>query len=268
MRAPRKIALAALAAAGMLVIPLTATAGGDRPSKVETATATFDYTKNLQPLGYSPRMVPLDNTSGASGVFNSDLAFEGEDGRSRHLWRIQAGSTSLSPTPPTEIVNWTECASNTNTVGNQGDVIVWGDLVFRSWNSGTPAPPGRVGLNIPVTDPARFTTPGRVLRGLANVPRAGRSDHWAARARPGGRAHHRHQRSGEPGRDRFRRYALRVAYRDARARPREQPAAGSTATRRPTRRSECLVVERRRRGSAPASTSSRSRWTIRRPLRT
>ena len=56
-------------------------------------------------------------------------------------------------------MNWTECASNTNTVGNQGDVIVWGDLVFRSWNSGTPAPQVG-GVNIPVTDPARYTTPG------------------------------------------------------------------------------------------------------------
>ena len=69
------------------------------------------------------------------------------------------------PSRPKEIVNWTQCASPTNTVGNQGDVIVWGDLVIRAWNSGTPAPVYPVGhpmagQTIPVTDPARFTTPG------------------------------------------------------------------------------------------------------------
>ena len=48
-------------------------------------------------------------------------------------------STSRRRPDPTEIINWTDCASNTNTIGNQGDVIVWGDLVFRSWNSPTPA---------------------------------------------------------------------------------------------------------------------------------
>ena len=39
-----------------------------------------------------------------------------------------------------QIVDWDECASPTNTVGNQGDVIIWGDLLIRSWNSPTPAP--------------------------------------------------------------------------------------------------------------------------------
>jgi hypothetical protein len=66
---------------------------------------------------------------------------------------------------------------------------------------------------------------GCVLRRLADVPRAGRPGGGAPRARPGGRAHHRHQRSHEPGRHRIRGHAVRIAHRDAGARPRKRPAA-------------------------------------------
>ena len=82
-------------------------------------------------------------------------------------------STSHRPANPREIINWTECASPTNTVGNQGDVIVWGDLIFRSWNSGTPAPRYADGTTIPVTDPARFTTPGAFCGDWPMFRRAG-----------------------------------------------------------------------------------------------
>jgi hypothetical protein len=144
-----------------VTIPLTASAV---PPSAASATATFDYTQNLHPLGYSPRVVPLDNTVPGNGVFNSDLAFWGNTA----VQGTYAGFRLIDveePDNPVEIINWTECASPTNTVGNQGDVIVWGDLVIRSWNSGTPAPrypEGHplAGQVIPVTDPARFTTPG------------------------------------------------------------------------------------------------------------
>ena len=55
-----------------ITVPLTASAV---PPSAASATATFEYTKNLHPLGYSERTVPLDNTVPGSGVFNSDLAF-------------------------------------------------------------------------------------------------------------------------------------------------------------------------------------------------
>jgi hypothetical protein len=144
-----------------ITVPLTASAV---PPTVAQATATFTYTKNLHPLGYSAREVPLDNTVPGAGVFNSDLAFWGNTA----VQGTYAGFRLIDveqPDNPVEIINWTECASATNTVGNQGDVIVWGDLIIRSWNSGTPAPhypEGHplAGQTIPVTDPARFTTPG------------------------------------------------------------------------------------------------------------
>jgi hypothetical protein len=138
------------------MLPLTAS--GVPPSAAQ-ATATFEYTKNMHPLGYSPRVVPIDNTVPGQGVFNSDLAFWGNTA----VQGTYAGFRLINveePDNPTEIVNWTECASPTNTVGNQGDVIVWGDLIIRSWNSETPAPRYPDGTVIPASDPAHFTTPG------------------------------------------------------------------------------------------------------------
>ena len=138
-------------------IPLTASAV---PPSAASATATFDYTQNMHPLGFSPNDVPLDNTVPGSGVFNSDLAFWGNTAVQGTYSGFRLVNVS-APANPREIIDWTECASPTNTVGNQGDVIVWGDLVIRSWNSPTPAPTmGDPPVPIPVDNPARYTTPG------------------------------------------------------------------------------------------------------------
>jgi hypothetical protein len=128
------IACAALVVCAALV-PATASAV---PPEVAAATSTFEYTKNLHPLGYSARTIPLDNTVPGAGVFNSDLAFEGDMAVQGTYAGFRLVDIS-SPANPTEIVNWTDCASPTSTTGNQGDVIVWENLVFRSWNSPTPA---------------------------------------------------------------------------------------------------------------------------------
>jgi hypothetical protein len=138
------------------LVPLTASAV---PPNAAEATATFEYTQNMHPLGYSAREIPLDNTVPGAGSFNSDLAFWGRTA----VQGTYAGFRLIdisAPGNPKEIVNWEECASRFNTAGNQGDVIVWGDLIIRSWNSGTPAPRYPDGTTIPITDPARFTTPG------------------------------------------------------------------------------------------------------------
>ena len=68
------------------------------------------------------------------------------------------------PENPVEIINWEDCASRFNSQGNQGDVIIWGDLVIRSWNSPAPATgshcgdmpvaPGEEGVHvIDISDP-------------------------------------------------------------------------------------------------------------------
>jgi hypothetical protein len=131
----RQLLLLAVPLVVAALIPAAATAV---PPNVAEATSTFDYTKNMHPLGYSARTVPLDNTVPGSGVFNSDLAFWGDmavQGTYGGFRLVDISSSS----EPREIVSWQECASNTSTTGNQGDVIIWENLVIRSWNSATPA---------------------------------------------------------------------------------------------------------------------------------
>ena len=57
MRISRLTVLVALVAAGLLVVPLSASAQSGR---VLEATENFDYTDNLRPIGFSSRNVPLD----------------------------------------------------------------------------------------------------------------------------------------------------------------------------------------------------------------
>jgi hypothetical protein len=140
---------------GILLLPATASAV---PPAAAQATSTFDYTKNMHPLGFSENTVPLDNTVPGQGVFNSDLAFWGDTAVQGTYSGFRLVDIS-APGNLKEIIDWTECTSPTSTVGNQGDVIIWGDLLIRSWNSPTPAPQVG-GVPIPVTDPARYTTPG------------------------------------------------------------------------------------------------------------
>jgi hypothetical protein len=156
----------ALLAIGILAVPQLASA----QSTVEVATESFDFTDNMEPIGFSARPVPLDNFRPRSGNFNSDLAFWGDTA----VQGTYAGFRLIDiddPDRPREIVDWEDCASPTNTVGNQGDVIAWGhrgadrpSLIFRSWNSPTPAP--RQNFNnpaspeIPEGDPLRLTQPG------------------------------------------------------------------------------------------------------------
>ena len=132
MKVKFSLALIALAV-GLIASPLGAT-----PPPVDVVS-TWAVSDNMTALGFSGRNVPLDNTVPGQGVFNSDLAFEDDT----VVQGTYAGFRLIDvtyPSRPKEVVNWTECASPTNTVGNQGDVIVWGDLVIRAWNSGTPAP--------------------------------------------------------------------------------------------------------------------------------
>ena len=129
MRTYARLAVLSLTAAVALMLPLAANAD------VADAVSTFTYSKNMHPQGYSPREVPF--TGPTSGIFNSDLAF----------WNKMAVQGTYEgfrlidisdPENPTEIVNFTDCVGGTTT-GNQGDVIVWGNIVVRSWNSPTPA---------------------------------------------------------------------------------------------------------------------------------
>jgi len=156
----RAFAVLALAGLTLLALPLIA---GATPPTVAEATSTFEYTKNMKPLGYSERTVETRSGQPGVGSFNSDLAFWGNTAVQGTYAGFRLIDVS-SPANPQEIINWEECASLLNTQGNQGDVIVWDDLIIRSWNSPTPAAgsqcgdwpmaPGEEGVHvIDISDP-------------------------------------------------------------------------------------------------------------------
>jgi hypothetical protein len=122
MRGAMRLAVLAAGAAGFLTF--TAAAAADH--------ATRPHTKNLHALGHSPHPATFFGVPAAERNVNSDIAFWGDmifngnyDG-----FRI----IKNSPGNPKEI-SWTHCT------GDQGDIVVWGDVLVRAWNS--PAPAGR-----------------------------------------------------------------------------------------------------------------------------
>jgi hypothetical protein len=126
MRMSVRGVLVSLVAVAALSLPLTAGA-----QTVGDAVSTFTYTKNMKPQGYSPRVVPL--TGAGSGIYNSDLAFWGRNAYQGTYSGFRIIDVS-DPENPVEVKNYEECSPGT-TQGNQGDVIVWEDLLVRSWNS-------------------------------------------------------------------------------------------------------------------------------------
>ena len=150
-----------LAAAVLLTVPLGAQAEVPPPE-----TASFTYTPNLEPIGSSP------HAPRASGVFNSDLAFWGDTAYQGNYDGFRIIDIS-DPANPVEVLTYDECR------GNQGDVIVWEDILVRSWNSANTSPtatcdgeivlPGFEGIHIfDISDP---TDPDLV--GEVNIPGCG-----------------------------------------------------------------------------------------------
>ncbi|MGH9244297.1 MAG: PA domain-containing protein [Acidimicrobiales bacterium] len=134
-----------------ITVLASSSVAGARPIE---AVETFDYTRNMHPLGFSERSVPL--TGEGSGIFNSDIAFWGN-----HAFQGSYEGFRIidirSPARPREVVNFTDCVEGT-TIANQGDVVIWDDVLVRSWNSPAPAegafcggvfvPPGQEGVHV------------------------------------------------------------------------------------------------------------------------
>jgi hypothetical protein len=114
-----------VAAAVFLVAPSAASA--------QFAWSTFDFTQNMHPLGHSARNVPLLNSTPGAGIYNSDAAFWGKRAFQGTYEGFRIVDVS-DPENPVELENYNECSPGT-TQGNQGDVIVWDNLLVRSWNS-------------------------------------------------------------------------------------------------------------------------------------
>jgi hypothetical protein len=141
----RRLALCAvIACVGALALPAAAPGQQRVPPPVET----FDFTQNMHPLGYSPQG-NTPNLPGQTFTANSDLAFRGNLAFQGHYegFRIINISSSANPRE----ISFTDCN------GNQGDLVVYGDILVRSWNSpapagatcdGEPVPTGFEGLHI------------------------------------------------------------------------------------------------------------------------
>jgi LVIVD repeat len=122
---------------------------------VDDAGANFDSSSNMRLLSFSERRAGPDQFA----EFNSDLAF----------WRDRAYQGTFKgfriididdPRNPVELIDYEDCG----TVG-QGDVVVWGSILVRSWDVNTGAagsscdgqtvPAGFEGLHVfDVSDPA------------------------------------------------------------------------------------------------------------------
>ena len=97
-------------------------------ASVSEAVSTFAFTQNMHPLGFSAR----ENTA-SPFTANSDIAFWGKYAYQGNYDGFRILDIS-APANPVEVLDYRDCA------GNQGDVIVWGNILVRSWNS--PAPTG------------------------------------------------------------------------------------------------------------------------------
>jgi PA domain len=128
MRSPLfRLTVLAAAVAAMLAVPAIASA------QPPPAVSTYTSTANMEPRGHSARNVPLENASPVDGIYNSDLAFWGK----RAFQGTYEGFRIIdirSSRNPREIINYAQCSPGT-TQGNQGDVVVWDDILVRSWNS-------------------------------------------------------------------------------------------------------------------------------------
>jgi hypothetical protein len=141
MRSTMRIIALAACLAGSLALPAVAAADhATRPS--------FE----LRALGHSP------NPAGPEDFLkNSDLAFWGDLAINGNYEGFRIIDIS-DPRAPQEVVDLDDCA------GNQGDIVVWENILVRSWNSpadegmtchGQPVPEGWEGVHVfDISNPA------------------------------------------------------------------------------------------------------------------
>ena len=141
------------------------------------AVSSFTYTKNMHPMGFSAR----ENTT-SPFTANSDLAFWGKLAVHGNYDGFRLVDIT-EPDNPVELLDYRDCA------GNQGDVLIWNNLLVRSWNSPAPAgatcdgQPVAVGFEgLHVFDIADRTDPvllASVSMTAATLPQRGCGSHTA-----------------------------------------------------------------------------------------
>jgi RTX calcium-binding nonapeptide repeat (4 copies)/LVIVD repeat len=132
---------------GLLIIPLAVATLMTlaAPSSADHATRTSE---DMTALGHSPHTASADDPAETVHI-NSDLAFWGNMAFNGNYngWRTIDIS---NPSSPVELAWYNQCN------GSQGDVVVWEDILVRSWNSkvtgrscgGQPVPPDFEGLHV------------------------------------------------------------------------------------------------------------------------
>jgi hypothetical protein len=126
MRAMARAIMLTVCAVGLLVFPAAALATHDtRPS--------FE----LEALGHSP-----NPSTAESPQTNSDLAFWGDLAINGSYAGFRIVNIA-NPLGPQEVVDVQNCA------GSQGDIVVWENILVRSWNSPAPAGATCMGQEVP-----------------------------------------------------------------------------------------------------------------------
>jgi hypothetical protein len=137
-RRSRSVLLAAALAVGALAVATPAGAGHE----------TDPRTNNLHPMGDIEEPASL-LTGAGGGNIHTDLAFWGKHAFQGSWLGFNIRDISAPGNP--KQVSFTSCT------GNQGDVLVWEDILVRSWNSpagvgstcdGQPVPVGFEGLHV------------------------------------------------------------------------------------------------------------------------
>ena len=105
----------------------------------------FATSKNMNPLGLSERAVPF--TGAGSGAFNSDLAFSGKNVIQGTYQGFRIVDVA-NPESPREIVNFKDCVRD-STDGSQGDIVVQGNILLRSWDAARATNLSCGGVNTP-----------------------------------------------------------------------------------------------------------------------
>jgi hypothetical protein len=121
MRLARLVALA-VSAMGMLAFPAIALAEHEQDPR----------TDNLHPLGHIVEPAVLGGFGGANPDINTDIAFQGKFAIQGNWDGFSIRDISAPGNPRT--------VSRTFCDGNQGDVLVYRNIVVRSWNTAAGAP--------------------------------------------------------------------------------------------------------------------------------
>ncbi len=153
---------------------------------VGPATSTYQINR-LRALGYSARALPMTGTG--SGVYNSDLAFKDN-------LVIQGTYDGFRIVDFTDKTNPTQLSHVSGCTVPQGDVVVYGNILVRSWDSaagstamcaGRSVPQGFEGVHIwNISNPAapeyirdlRFSATGTTV-GSPATPLVGCGSHTA-----------------------------------------------------------------------------------------